>query len=126
MQRKNPAVYCGRESCVPRPDRAIISRMHWHSVNLPRGQAPRLPVSLTELTNPLSPREPFQSAPVPTGRSKVEDFCDHERLHLSDDVDSERHILSMLDGAWCLTGHVIGLSAKHTNHHSSVFIDLLD
>ncbi len=65
--------------------------MHWHSVNLPRGQAPRLPVSLTELTNLLSPREPFQSAPVPTGRSKIEDFRDHERLHLSDDVDSERH-----------------------------------
>ena len=66
--------------------------MHWHSVNLPRWQAPRLPVSLTELTNLLSPREPFQSAPVPTGRSKIEDFRDHDRLRLSDDVDLERPI----------------------------------
>ena len=30
--------------------------------------------------------------------------------------------LSMLDSAWCLTAHVIGLSAKHTDHQSHYLI----
>ena len=96
--------------------------MHWHSVNLPRWQAPRLPVSLTELTNLLSPREPFQSAPVPTGRSKIEDFRDHGRLHLSDDVDLDVLSPSELDGAWCLTAYVMRLSARHADHDSHYLI----
>ena len=58
----------------------------------------------------------FTAVPVSTGRSKIEDFPDHERLCLSDDVDLEQFI-SKSDGAWCLTACVMGLSARHADHH---------